>query len=77
MLFERQVDGIVMLGSDGLIPQSPLVRDAPVPIVHLVRRLDPRPRDTVLARDREGAYEATAHLIGLWAHPDRAHRRQA
>jgi LacI family transcriptional regulator len=65
MLFERQVDGIVMLGSDGLIPQSPLVKDAPVPIVHLVRRLDPQPRDTVLARDREGAYEATAHLLGL------------
>ena len=38
MLFERQVDGIVMLGSDGLIPQSPLVRDARLPIVHLVRR---------------------------------------
>jgi LacI family transcriptional regulator len=65
MLFERQVDGVVMLGSDGLIPQSPLVKGAPVPIVHLVRRLDPRPRDTVLPRDREGAYEATAHLMGL------------
>ena len=65
MLFERQVDGIVMLGSDGLVPLSPLVQQAPVPIVHLVRRLDPQPEDSVLARDREGAYEATSHLMGL------------
>jgi LacI family transcriptional regulator len=65
MLFERQVDGIVMLGSDGLVPLSPLVREAPVPIVHLVRRLDPQPEDSVLARDREGAYEATSHMLAL------------
>jgi LacI family transcriptional regulator len=65
MLFERQVDGVVMLGSDGQVPLSPLVRDAPVPVVHLVRRLDPQPPDSVLARDRDGAAEATAHLIAL------------
>jgi LacI family transcriptional regulator len=65
MLLERQVDGIVMLGSDGLIPLSPLALHAPVPIVNLVRRLDPQPADSVLARDREGAYEATSHLIAL------------
>jgi LacI family transcriptional regulator len=65
MLLDRQVDGIVMLGSDGLIPLSPLARQAPVPIVNLVRRLDPQPADSVLARDREGAYEATSHLIAL------------
>jgi LacI family transcriptional regulator len=65
MLLERQADGIVMLGSDGLIPLSPLARQAPVPIVNLVRRLDPQPAESVLARDREGAYEATSYLIGL------------
>ena len=65
MLLERQADGIVMLGSDGLIPLSPLARQAPVPIVNLVRRLDPQPADSVLARDREGAYQATSYLIGL------------
>ncbi len=65
MLFERQVDGIVMLGSDGQVPLSPLLRDAPVPVVHLIRRLDPQPADSVLARDREGAHEATSHLLAL------------
>jgi LacI family transcriptional regulator len=65
MLLERQADGIVMLGSDGLVPLSPLARRAPVPIVNLVRRLDPQPADSVLARDREGAYQATSYLIGL------------
>jgi LacI family transcriptional regulator len=65
MLLERQADGIVMLGSDGLVPLSPLARLAPVPIVNLVRRLDPQPADSVLARDREGAYQATSYLIGL------------
>jgi LacI family transcriptional regulator len=65
MLLERQADGIVMLGSDGQVPLSPLVRSAPVPIVNLVRRLDPQPADSVLARDREGAYQATSYLLGL------------
>lgn len=65
MLLDRQVDGIVMLGSDGLVPLSQLARQAPVPIVNLVRRLEPQPIDSVLARDCEGSYEATSHLISL------------
>ena len=66
MLFERQVDGIVMLGSDGLIPQ----------LTAGARRTGSRSCTWSAGSTRgratpcwpgirEGAYEATAHLIGL------------
>jgi transcriptional regulator with XRE-family HTH domain len=62
MLFERQVDGVVMLGSDGQVPLSPLVRDAPVPV-----RTGPGP-----GRRRRG-HRAPDRAR---PHPHRAGRRQ-
>jgi len=70
-LFDRQVDGVIMLGSNGLVPLSPLLQHPAVPAVHVVRRLDPQPVESVLADDRHGAYEATSYLLSL------GHRRIA
>jgi LacI family transcriptional regulator len=54
-----------MLGSGGLMPLSPVLRQAPVPVVHVVRRLEPQPQDSVFADDRSGAYQATSYLASL------------
>ena len=63
--FDRGVDGIMMFGSNGLVPLSPVLRDLDVPTVHVIRRLDPQPADSLLGDDRRGAFEATQHLLVL------------
>jgi LacI family transcriptional regulator len=65
MLLDRQVDGILMLGSSSASQLAPSLKAPPVPVVHVLRRLEPQPADTLFADDRHGAFEATSYLLSL------------
>ncbi len=65
LLLDRQVDGVIMLGSAGRVPTPPSLANSTVPVVNVIRRVEPQPPDSVLADDRRGARAATSHLLAL------------
>ena len=65
MLIEHQVDGLIMMGSSGVVSAPEALRNSTIPVVNLIRRELPVTADSVLAADEEGAHQATAHLTQL------------
>lgn len=65
MLVEHHVDGVIMMGSDGVVPPPASRHLTEIPAVNLIRRETTTSVDTVLAADEEGAYLATRHLLEL------------
>lgn len=65
MLVEHQVDGLIMMGSSGVVSAPEATINSGIPVVNLIRRELPVRADTLLAADEEGAHQATAHLVKL------------
>jgi LacI family transcriptional regulator len=65
MLLDRQVDGLILLGSDGLVPRPRTLAGSSVPVVDVIRRVEPQTDDPVLGDDRSGADQATTYLVSL------------
>jgi LacI family transcriptional regulator len=65
LLMEKRIDGLVLVASGADDDQELLLRHESVPIVQLDRALPGLLADLVLARQEEGAWEATRHLIEL------------
>lgn len=65
MLLDHQAEGLIMIGSNGVVRGPDVLREPSVPVVNLIRRQETPVGDTILVADSEGAYEATRHLIQL------------
>jgi LacI family transcriptional regulator len=63
-LLARQVDGLIVLGSDNDVRAS-LTKDIPVPVVYVYGESDDPDDLSVLADDRGGARLAVEHLVTL------------
>jgi LacI family transcriptional regulator len=65
LLMEKRIDGLVLVASGADDEQDLLLRRDSVPIIQLERALPGLDADLVLARQEEGAWQATRHLIEL------------
>jgi len=65
LLMEKRIDGLVLVASGADDEQGPLPGHETVPIVQLERALPGLDADLVQARQEEGGYAATRHLIEL------------
>jgi LacI family transcriptional regulator len=65
LLMEKRIDGLVLVASGADDEQDLLLRHDAIPIIQLERALRGLNADLVLARQEEGAWQATRHLIEL------------
>lgn len=70
-LRDHRVDGVVIIGTGANHDALSALVNSGVPLINLVRANDDAPGQRLLAKDFEGAYKATRHLLGL------GHRRIA
>jgi LacI family transcriptional regulator len=65
MLADHNVDGLIIIGSSEHAATTNRMLAAGTGIVNVIRAPSDSAAPSVLAADRDGAYEATAYLVGL------------